>query len=54
MYPLKPYPLWRRKLELTRFRFGFKFSLILKDGVETDNEDIDTHPEPVRLIFYLL
>jgi hypothetical protein len=34
--------------------FEFGFSPILKDGVEADNEDIDTHfksvPEPTLLI----
>jgi hypothetical protein len=52
-YPPKPYPLWRRKHELTRFGFGFGFFSISKDGVGAGNGDIDTHPEHVLLILKL-
>jgi hypothetical protein len=52
-YPLKPYPLWRGKPELTEFEFGFGFFPISKDGVGAGNEDIDTVPEPAPHILKL-
>jgi hypothetical protein len=41
--PPKPYLLWWGKSEL----IGFEFFPISKEGVETGNRDIDTHPKPV-------
>jgi hypothetical protein len=41
------------KPELTEFGYGFEFSPISKDGVGAGNEDIDTRPVYIKIIFYL-